>query len=82
MARLPKAKHCPFCRGEDTFVECIDFGDFSVICNGCGARGPNADGDGCDPDGENARGKRNAIKAWNKRQKSNLTAKGGENAEG
>jgi hypothetical protein len=67
MARIAKPKPCPFCRGTDVWVECMDFGSFAATCNDCGAQGPNVDGDACDPDGENARGKRNAIRAWNGR---------------
>lgn len=74
MARLPKAKICPFCRGDSIYVECMDFGEFAAVCNLCGARGPYADGDGCDPDGENAKGRRNALRAWNKRSKSGRAA--------
>jgi len=70
MARVAKAKPCPFCRGTDIWVECMDFGSFAATCNDCLARGPDADGDGCDPDGENALGKRNAIRLWNKRQRA------------
>lgn len=65
--RIAKAKPCPFCRSADGFVECLDFGSFAYICNDCLARGPDAEGDGCDPDGEGAQGRRNAIRAWNRR---------------
>jgi len=65
-----KPSLCPFCCSEDVFVECMDFGEFAAVCNHCSAHGPRVDGDGCDPDGENARGKRNALRAWNKRPKS------------
>lgn len=68
--RIAKAKRCPFCASESNFVECMDFGQFAVICNGCGAQGPETDGDGCDPDGENARGRRTATRAWNRRARS------------
>lgn len=67
MSRVAKMKPCPFCRTLNGFVECADFGSFYVMCNQCGARGPDAEGDGCDPDAENRRGARNAIKAWNTR---------------
>lgn len=70
MSRVAKAKPCPFCRSNSTFVECMDFGSFAVVCNGCGARGPTADGDGCDEASENNRGKRSAVRAWNKRPRA------------
>ncbi len=72
MARIAKAKPCPFCACGDAFVECMDFGQFAVICNRCGAQGPEADGDGCDPDAENAQGRRLATKAWNQRRRATL----------
>lgn len=77
MARLPKAKRCPFCASTDSFVECMSFGSFAVVCNGCLARGPEADGDSCDPDGENARGKRGALREWNKRRRASASDAGG-----
>lgn len=67
MARVAKAKHCPFCGSDSNFVECMDFGTFAVVCNDCGAQGPETDGEDCDPDGDNARGKRTATRAWNRR---------------
>lgn len=70
MARLAKRKRCPFCASEDSFVECMDFGSFAVICNDCGAHGPEADGEACDPDAENALGARNAIREWNRRNRA------------
>lgn len=48
----------------------MDFGSFAVVCNGCGARGPTADGDGCDETSESNRGKRSALRGWNKRQRA------------
>ncbi|MGV2980663.1 Lar family restriction alleviation protein [Camelimonas sp. ID_303_24] len=69
MPRIAKPKPCPFCRSEATFVECLDYGSFAMICNDCGARGPQADGDGCDPEAESHRGERGAIRAWNKRKR-------------
>lgn len=73
MARIAKAKACPFCRSEDSFVECMDFGTFAVVCNSCGARGPDAEGDGCDDTAENFAGRRNATRAWNGRKRNPLT---------
>lgn len=70
MARIAKRKRCPFCASDNSFVECMDFGEFAVICNGCGARGPDADGDGYDPAGENHAGARNATREWNKRARA------------
>ncbi|WP_433934503.1 Lar family restriction alleviation protein [Brevundimonas diminuta] len=70
MARIAKAKPCPFCRSTDSFVECADFGSFYRVCNDCLARGPEAEGEGCDPDAENARGARNATRAWNRRPRA------------
>lgn len=69
MSRVAKAKPCPFCRSDDVFVECMDFGSFAVVCNECGAKGPTADGDGCDETAENNRGRRNAIREWNGRKR-------------
>lgn len=40
MARIAKAKPCPFCRSTDSFIECADFGSFYRVCNVCLARGP------------------------------------------
>lgn len=76
MARIAKAKCCPFCASTSNFVECMDFGSFAVICNGCGAHGPEADGDEYDPDGDNARGRRLATRAWNSRRRAALDAHG------
>lgn len=70
MARIAKAKTCPFCKSTDSFVECADFGSFYRVCNNCGARGPEAEGDGCDETGNNHEGARNATRAWNKRPKA------------
>lgn len=67
MTRIAKAKRCPFCSLADSFVECMDFGAFAVVCNGCGAKGPTADGDGCDADAERNQGRKGAIRAWNRR---------------
>jgi hypothetical protein len=68
--RIAKTRPCPFCGTTDNFVECLDFGTFAVVCNGCGARGPEADGDDCDPDSDRARGRRGAVRAWNGRKRS------------
>ncbi|MBS7697830.1 MAG: Lar family restriction alleviation protein [Chelatococcus sp.] len=70
MARIAKRKPCPFCGTSDSFVECMDYGDFAVICNSCLARGPSGEGDGCDPSSENHRGERNATREWNKRTRA------------
>jgi len=76
MSRVAKAKPCPFCRSTDSFVECLDFGSFYRLCNDCGAQGPTAEGDGCDPDAENKAGERNATRAWNKRSRAALKSEG------
>lgn len=68
MSRIAKAKPCPFCKVADSFVECGGFGSFYRVCNHCGARGPEADGDGCDETAENHLGARNATRAWNRRR--------------
>jgi len=70
MARIAKAKPCPFCRSTDSFVECADFGSFYRVCNACLARGPEAEGEGFDETAENHAGSRNATRAWNKRARS------------
>jgi len=75
MSRIAKAKRCPFCASESNFVECMDFGSFAVICNDCGAHGPEADGDDCDPDGDNARGRRKATRAWNRRSRAAISSR-------
>lgn len=69
MARIAKRKPCPFCGSASSFVECMDVGSFAVICNDCGAQGPETDGDDCDPDGDNARGRRTSTRAWNQRRR-------------
>lgn len=74
MARIAKAKPCPFCKSTDSFVECADFGSFYRVCDNCLARGPEAEGDGCDSHGT---GGQNATRAWNKRSKA-LSAAPGE----
>lgn len=76
MARIAKAKPCPFCKSTDSFVECADFGSFYRICNNCLARGPEAEGDGCDETANNHEGARNATRAWNKRSKALSAARG------
>lgn len=73
MARIAKRKRCPFCARTDTFVECMDFGAFAVVCNVCGARGPEGAGDGCDADADNQAGHRNATREWNRRKRPILT---------
>lgn len=73
MSRIAKAKACPFCRSTSNFVECQDFGSFYVMCNDCGAQGPTAEGDGCDDTAENYAGRRNAIRAWNRRPRAAIT---------
>jgi len=67
MGRISKPKPCPFCRSEDSFVECADFGSFYRVCNDCLARGPEAEGDGCDEAANGNEGARNATKVWNAR---------------
>ena len=76
MTWIAKSKPCPFCGSDSNFVECMDFGSFAVICNDCGAQGPEADGDDCDPDGDNARGRRKATQAWNRRRRALAKAEG------
>lgn len=81
MVRLAKMKPCPFCGSQNSFVECMDFGEFAVRCNECLGTGPCGDGDDCDPTGENHRGARNAIRAWNQRRRARAAlTKGGEDA--
>lgn len=64
MARLPKLKHCPFCRENDAFVERADFSSAYVFCNRCSARGPTA----CqESDNEEIPGERSARRMWNMR---------------
>lgn len=77
MARIAKMKACPFCGVSDAFVECMDFGSFAIVCNRCGAHGPEADGDDCDPEGEQQRGRRGAIRAWNQRRRAAVAEAGG-----
>jgi Lar family restriction alleviation protein len=56
---------CPFCGGADQFVERATLSASYVMCNDCGARGPD-----CDPehDGDDDEGRSAAIRAWNKRE--------------
>ncbi|WP_422234167.1 Lar family restriction alleviation protein [Methylorubrum rhodinum] len=65
MARIPKAKPCPFCRSNDVFVENMDGVEYRVWCNSCAAMGPPVEhgdyGDGRELE------TRDAIRAWNKR---------------
>lgn len=70
MARIAKAKPCPFCGGSDSFVECYDYGSFYRTCNECNARGPYGEGDGCDETANNHEGARNATKRWNERRRT------------
>ncbi|WP_188853724.1 hypothetical protein [Aureimonas glaciei] len=59
----PISSACPFCRTDSAFVERDDFSTASVVCNGCGARGPNeGEEDGVD---EETPGARAAVIKWN-----------------
>lgn len=71
-------KVCPFCGASDAFVERIELSSCAVICNQCGARGPES----CPEDDEDLRieeendwepGEAAARRLWNRRQ-----AEGGE----
>lgn len=57
-------KPCPFCGGEDAFVEQSTFASSYVICNNCMARGPDSTQDS---DDEDEPGRDAAITAWNTR---------------
>lgn len=55
---------CPFCGGNDLFVEREDFTSAFIFCNGCSARGPIE----CqESDDEETPGWANACKIWNTR---------------
>ena len=69
MARIAKAKRCPFCASADSFVECSMPGLFYRTCNSCGSRGPDAEGEDCDASLNNHEGTRNATRLWNKRSR-------------
>jgi Lar family restriction alleviation protein len=59
-----KLEACPFCGGEDAFVEQSTFASSYAICNDCMARGPDSTQES---DEENEPGRDAAIAAWNTR---------------
>jgi hypothetical protein len=55
---------CPFCEGDDAFVERADYSSCFVQCNDCSAQGPTK----CqESDDEDTPGEHAAIVAWNRR---------------
>lgn len=68
MARIPKAKACPFCGSSRGFVECMTICVGRYWCDECAALGPpvehgDYDGAGCQ------KMERDAIRAWNRRSR-------------
>lgn len=57
-------KRCPFCGSPDSFVESATLSSAYVVCNGCGARGPEMVQES---DEEETPGEENARAAWNTR---------------
>lgn len=66
MARIPKAKPCPFCRSADTFVERMDISSWQVVCNDCFAHGPNF----CHADFDDDKAEAAAVRLWNRRRRA------------
>lgn len=66
--RKPKIKPCPHCRATDAWVERYGICAYGVVCNTCGAIGPNVEhGKYADePNGEDL-ADRDAIRMWNAR---------------
>lgn len=80
---MAKLKPCPFCKGTMPFVERADFSSCYVVCNDCGARGPES----CDENEADARatdsgkfepGERAAVRLWNSRRRVRATDDAGE----
>lgn len=71
MARVPKPKPCPFCRGTEIYMERDDMDAFSARCNDCYAQGPSL----IQEWGDDEKDARLAIRAWNRRQRKAAVAK-------
>jgi hypothetical protein len=65
MARIAKAKSCPFCRSASGFVERMELSSWQYVCNGCYAHGPEV----CDAGWEEDKAQAEATRAWNRRSR-------------
>ena len=66
--RKPTAKHCPFCKSKDVFVERYDTCVYGAMCNNCGAQAQKVEHAKYvdDPRGDDL-GERDALRMWNAR---------------
>jgi hypothetical protein len=61
--RIAKAKACPFCKSDDSFVERMNLSSWARVCNECFCHGPDV----CDADWDEDKGAAEATRAWNRR---------------